>query len=235
MAWLDVVKAIADVGVMVVICAVFIIRSNQDRKEQAEVNKTMFNTMIKQFTELVEKVSSEKHEPHVLTEDEDKTALEIDKVINTYLQNIVVDTGANRAMVTRYHNGGRDMAAVPFLKMSVTNEIVNVGNKPYISQLQNQFRSMLMMVRDALDAEGECYISSAKDIKESDVGTYEFLRAYGIRSAYFTALKNQNNYTIGFVVVFFNETNSCHENIDKIDHILQDKAKQISALLCIKD
>lgn len=235
MAWLDVVRAVADVGVMIVICAVFIIRSNKDREEQAEMYKKMFDTMMTQFMEMVDKTSAQGHTPHVLTEDEDKTALEIDKVINAYLQNIVVDTGANRAMVTRYHNGGRDMAAVPFLKMSVTNEIVNVGNKPYISQLQNQFRSMLMMVRDSLDATGECYIPDTKAIKQQDVGTYEFLKAYGIRSAYFTALKNQNGYVIGFVVVFFNETNSCHENQEKIDHILQDKAKQISALLCIKE
>lgn len=235
MSWLEVVRAVADVGVMVVICAVFIVRSNKDRQEQANQNKILFDTMMNHFTDLFDKMTSTQQTPHVLTEDEDKTALEIDKVINTYLQNIVVDTGANRAMVTRYHNGGRDMAAVPFLKMSVTNEIVNVGNKPYISQLQNQFRSMLMMVRDSLDAEGECYITDAKGIKNDDVGTYEFLRAYGIRSAYFKALKNQNGYVIGFIVVFFNETNSCHENQEKIDHILQDKANQISALLCIKE
>ena len=50
---------------------------------------------------------------------------------------------------------------------------------------------------------------------------------------YCKALRNQNNYVIGFVTVTFMEDNKIEENVENIEKTLDDKAKQISALLCL--
>ena len=170
---------------------------------------------------------------HVLTQEEDIEAAHIDKLINEYLQQAIKETDSSRAMVIRYHNGGKDMAAISFLKMSVTNEVVNIGYKPVIQDFQNQFRSMLDIVCEQLAETGESYIPALETIKNRDVGTYEFLRNRGVRAMYCKALRNQNGYVIGFVTVTFMEDNKTEENIENIKKTLDDKAKQISALLCL--
>ena len=125
------------------------------------------------------------------------------------------------------------MAAISFLKMSVTNEVVNVGYKPVIQDFQNQFRSMLNIVCAQLAETGKSYIPTLDSIKNKDVGTYEFLKTRGVRAMYCKALRNQNNYVIGFVTVTFMEDNKIEENMEDIEKTLDDKAKQISALLCL--
>ena len=61
----------------------------------------------------------------------------------------------------------------------------------------------------------------------------EFLKNRGVRAMYCKALRNQNNYVIGFVTVTFMEDNKIEENMEDIEKTLDDKAKQISALLCL--
>ena len=226
MEWLEIAKSIGELGIMVIICAIFLYQNNKDRNAQNELNNTLFKTVIDKFNDMY-------NHGHVLTQEEDSEAAHIDKLINEYLQQSVKETDASRAMVVRYHNGGKDMAAISFLKMSVTNEVVNVGYKPVIQDFQNQFRSMLNIVCAQLAETGKSYIPTLDSIKNKDVGTYEFLKTRGVRAMYCKALRNQNNYVIGFVTVTFMEDNKIEENMEDIEKTLDDKAKQISALLCL--
>ena len=226
MEWLEIAKSIGELGIMVIICAIFLYQNNKDRNAQNELNNTLFKTVIDKFNDTY-------NHGHVLTQEEDSEAAHIDKLINEYLQQSVKETEASRAMVVRYHNGGKDMAAISFLKMSVTNEVVNVGYKPVIQDFQNQFRSMLNIVCAQLAETGKSYIPTLDTIKNKDVGTYEFLKNRGVRAMYCKALRNQNNYVIGFVTVTFMEDNKIEENMEDIEKTLDDKAKQISALLCL--
>ena len=226
MEWLEIAKSIGELGIMVVICAIFLYQNNKDRNIQNELNNTLFKTIIDKFNNMYS-------HGHVLTQEEDSEAAHIDKLINEYLQQAIKETDSSRAMVVRYHNGGKDMAAISFLKMSVTNEVVNIGYKPVIQDFQNQFRSMLNIVCRQLAETGESYIPTLETIKTQDVGTYEFLKNRGVRAMYSKALRNQNNYVIGFITVTFMEDNKIEENIENIEKTLDDKAKQISALLCL--
>ena len=54
-------------GVMIVICAVFIIRSTKTEKNRRKCIKKCLILMTIQFMEMVDKTSAQGHTPHVLT------------------------------------------------------------------------------------------------------------------------------------------------------------------------
>ena len=49
MEWLEIAKSIGELGIMVVICAIFLYQNNKDRNIQNELNNTLFKTIIDKF------------------------------------------------------------------------------------------------------------------------------------------------------------------------------------------
>lgn len=227
-------KAILEVGIMVIICAVFLFQNNKDRKDQEEKNNKIFNAILEQYESVFSRIiENQNNGIHVLTEKEDRRALEIDRAIDDYLKQMVINTKATRAFVVRYHNGGRDMASVPFLKSSITNEMTNAGVKPIMGEFQNQFRSIMAGVCDEIDRKGYSYITPNEKSDLIDSATVELLKERGVKNMYCRALRNQNDYIIGFVAVTFMVDNKEIPNESIIHESLIDKSKKISALLCL--
>lgn len=235
MEWIELAKAIGELGIMIVICALFLIQNKSTVDTQQNITKQMFDEILDESKKNHDSlVNLMEHGGHVLTEEEDKNALKIDKIIGSYLQQIVIGTKATRAFVVRYHNGGRDMTAQPFLKCSMTNEVVDIGVTPVIREFQNQFRSMIAIVCNQIEENGESYITDLEDIQSLDAGTYGFLKGRGIKNMYCVALRNQNDYIIGFVAITYMVGNTNEQDLSKIKEELKDKANNISALLCLK-
>ena len=235
MGWIDVGKAILELGIMVVICAIFIVQNIKARKDQEASNEKLFELMIKQYESTFKKlIDNFNPNGHVLTEHEDRRALEIDRAIDDYLKQMIINTKATRSFVVRYHNGGRDMAAVPFLKCSITNEMTNAGVKPIMGEFQNQFRSIMAGVCKEIDRKGYSYITPEERSELIDPATIELMKDRGIKSMYCRALRNSNNYIIGFVAVTFMVDNPEEPNEDLISRSLRDKSQKISALLCLE-
>lgn len=235
MGWIDVGKAILELGIMAVICAIFIVQNIKAKKDQEASNEKLFELMIKQYESTFKKlIDNFNPNGHVLTEHEDRRALEIDRAIDDYLKQMIINTKATRSFVVRYHNGGRDMAAVPFLKCSITNEITNVGVRPVMSEFQNQFRSIMAGVCEEIDRKGYSYITPEEKSELIDPATVELMKDRGIKSMYCRALRNSNNYIIGFVAVTFMIDNPEKPNEDTIHRCLIDKSQKISALLCLE-
>lgn len=235
MEWIDVGKAILELGIMVVICSIFIVQNIKARKDQEASNEKLFELMIKQYESTFKKlIDNFNPGGHVLTEHEDRRALEIDRAIDDYLKQMIINTKATRSFVVRYHNGGRDMAAVPFLKCSITNEMTNAGVKPIMGEFQNQFRSIMAGVCEEIDRKGYSYITPEEKSELIDPATIELMKDRGIKNMYCRALRNSNNYIIGFVAVTFMVDNPEKPNEDIIYHCLRDKSQKISALLCLE-
>ena len=49
MEWLEIAKSIGELGIMIVICAIFLYQNNKDRNTQNELNNTLFKTIIDKF------------------------------------------------------------------------------------------------------------------------------------------------------------------------------------------
>ena len=230
MEFLAIAKVIEELGIMVVVCALFIWQAYNKDKKNTEFTEKLFNSQLQQNQTFLNKILDAVGGPHILTEEEDRQASMIDKTIDYYLQQAVIETGATRASVMRYHNGGRDMNGISFLKMSMTNEVVNVGVSPIMTDFQNQFRSIMSIFCEELDQTGSVKLENLETIKDKDYGTYELLKARRAKSIYCKALYNANGYIIGCIGVSFNTDNTNSIDEEKAMNCLEDKAKNISSI-----
>lgn len=227
MEWLEIAKAIGELGILIVIAGLFLYFSYKNNKAQGEMTNRVFEELLKQM-----KICAG---GHVLTEEEDKTAIKIDNAIQILLQKAVGDLQCGRIMVVRYHNGGKDMNSLSFLKLSVTNECVNHGYKPVISEFQNQFRSIVGYPINQIEKTGYSYVTNLEDIKSYDIGTYELLKSKGVRSYYAHSLTNATGYVIGAVLILYHTDNNVAENQEEVNQYLTHLSDQISGLLNVKN
>lgn len=222
MEWLEITKAIGELGILIVIAGLFLFFYYKDKTARDEEFKQLFNALIDK-------------EPHVLTEKEDRLAKQIDKSITAELQEITNTLQPTRTLLVRYHNGGKDMNGLSFLKLSVTNECVNIGVRPVINEYQGQFRSSINEVCSEIDRVGYMNIPNREIIKNKDRGTYDLMVAKNTRSSYSYALRNNTGYIIGFISLIYYEDNLVKENPEQIKEIMSKKATEISTLLSVKE
>jgi len=223
---ISIAQSIAELGVLVVIAGIFLWIVIKKDKKQDDFNTKLFNTILDQMKNF--------SGGHVLTPEEDTLAISIDKTIYSYLQTAVTDLEASRAFLARYHNGGKDMNSISFLKVSITNEAVNRGYQPIISDFQNQFRAMVGYPINLIDTTGHCLVSNLEEIKDADIGTYELLKARKVRSFYCHKVTNKEGYVIGALCILYNTNNKYKENPDDIDKYISHMADQISGALSIE-
>lgn len=260
MEFAEVIKAYAEVGVLG-LCAVLMVilfyksynRNNEkDNKESARVDQTnsliqeqqssllkslqeqqqkMFQLQLEQTKAMmdgfVDKVCT-----HTPTKEVNDKMLKISREVDYVLQDILNECGASRVSLVQYHNGGHGMNKQSFLKMSMTNERMQVGIKPLMPEFRDQFRSVLSYFVHEIDSTGKCYISDLEEIKSFDVGTYEFLKARNIQAKFGIGIKDHEGMTIAFVCAEFRFKEQV--NIEKIDSVLKHKQSALTALLCTK-
>lgn len=224
---ISIAQSIAELGVLVVIAGIFLWIVIKKDKKQDDFNTKLFNTILDQMKNF--------SGGHVLTPEEDTLAISIDKTIYSYLQNAVTDLEASRAFLARYHNGGKDMNSISFLKVSITNEAVNRGYQPIISDFQNQFRAMVGYPINLIDTTGHCLVSDLEEIKDADIGTYELLKARKVRSFYCHKVTNKDGYVVGALCILYNTDNKKEEDPDYIDQYINHMSDQISGILKIKE
>ena len=227
MEWFEIVKAISELGILIVIAGLFLYFSYKNNKSQGEMTQKVFEELLEQM-----KICSG---GHVLTEEEDKTAIKIDNAIQILLQKAVGDLQCGRIMVVRYHNGGKDMNSISFLKLSVSNECVNHGYTPVMSEFQNQFRSIVGYPISQIEKTGHSYVTNLEDIKAYDIGTYELLKSKNVRSYYAHSLTNATGYVIGAVLILYHHDNNFQENQKEVHQYLTHLSDQISGLLNVKN
>jgi len=222
MEWLEITKAIGELGILIVIAGLFLFFYYKDKTARDAEFKQLFNAILGRET-------------HVLTEEEDRLAKQIDKSITAELQEITNTLQPTRTLLVRYHNGGKDMNGISFLKLSVTNECTNRGVTPVMKEYQNQFRSSINEVCFEIDKNGYMLIPTKDAIKERDRGTYDLMIAKHARSSYNYALRNSTGYIIGFISIIYYEDNKIIEDVDTIKKVMSEKATEISALLSVKE
>lgn len=221
MEWLEITKAIGELGILIVIAGLFLFFYYKDKNARDEEFKQLFNAILSKET-------------HVLTEEEDLVAKQIDESILSHMRGIVDSLQPSKCFLVRYHNGGKDMNGLSFLKLSVSNEAGARGLAPVIHEYQNQFRSSIAGVCSAIDRDGHVFIPNVEDIKETDIGTYDLMTAKNTRSAYCYAITNTTGYVIGFLAITYRNDNKIQEDVKRIQEVLEVQAYQISTLLDVK-
>lgn len=249
----SVVKSYAEIGVLglcaVVLITVFILLikkliSANDTKQQNADKQTneLLTLVVEQNKELLEKTMQEKEKfvnevidgvvNHVPSYDENEKQSKINSNIDKCLQQMILDTNASRASLVQYHNGVKGVNKQSFLKMSMTNEQVQLGVKPMIADFKDQFRSVLAYCIKQLNINGYCYIEDVENMKTVDASLYEFLSSRGIQSKFLIAINSfEDDYVLGFLCVEF--TDKTKIDLEKIKFCLQDYKHTIETLLNI--
>ena len=149
MEWLDVVKVIAEVGILIVCSAMVVTifwlnyKRNNSKEDKKDDKLEEIMDKIQQQNDLLVKQIINGIVGHNLSTEENAILTHVEDQINDYLKDVQLKTNATRVCLVRYHNGTKGMDGLSFLKMSMTNEYVKIGIKPIMSEFQNYFRSFL--------------------------------------------------------------------------------------------
>ena len=188
------------------------------QEQQLKNNEILINNIVQGVTS------------HVPSSEENTKLTRITEEIDKTLQQMLIYTNADRVDLVQYHNGGKGVNKQSFLKMSMTNEQVKVGVKPFMSEFKDQFRSVISYITKMLNEKGFCYINDAEQVKEEDPGTYEFLINRGIESKYCMAIHDvKEDYVIGFVCVEYIEKENARP--DLVDKVFKEKQNVLETLL----
>lgn len=258
MNWAELVKVYVEIGILG-LCAVLTVliaylgfkRSHEDNKDKDKRLEKSQDKLDDRFDAMLKIIQEQNHAfqeqqlknnemlinnivqgvtNHVPSSEENIKLTKITEEIDKTLQQMLVYTNADRVDLVQYHNGGKGVNKQSFLKMSMTNEQVKVGVKPFMPEFKDQFRSVISYITKSLNDKSYCYINSAEEVKEVDPGTYEFLVNRGIESKYCMAVHNtQENYVIGFVCIEYIEKENARP--DLVDKVFKEKQKILETLL----
>ena len=221
-------------GLAILIVFILYIKGNQkrdkeyeaEREKQKKRNKELqenYNSMIQDIIKGV----SKKH----LTPIESKNIGKIEKEINDIINQILLETGASRVCIVKYHNGNKDMTGKSFLKMSMTNEVVNLGVAPMMSDFRDLFRSLLAYWCHEIETKECCIISDVEDLKDIDITMYQYLTVRNIEAKYGIGLKDNDGNIIGFICIEY--LNKSDFDLKKINNVMIKDFPKIETLVSL--
>lgn len=226
-------KAIGDGIVLAIIVVLYLLdrrnrnkEHNEDRNILEEERKEFKDDYKKLVGDIVDGVNG-----HHLTPQESKSVAQIEKKINDTIQEILEQTNASRVCVVKYHNGQRDMTGMAFLKMSMTNEVVNRGVAPLMGDFKDLFRSYLAYWCHELEVKGKCIIQDTNEMQNIDINMYEYLKTRNIEAKYGLALTNLEGDIIGFICVEYLDKKDF--DLKKIEMTLEKQGKKIETLITL--
>lgn len=201
-----------------------ILIENQEKHFQEQLNQS--NQLV---TAIINGITR-----HVPSPEENDKLMMVNREIDSALQMMINKTGASRASLVQYHNGGKGINKQSFLKMSMTNEKVNANTKPFASQFKDQFRSTLAYMVNEISDTGYCYISNLEEIKQKDVSMYEFMKSRGIKAKFGYGITSQAGSVIAFLCIEYENNNSNPIDVKVIDDCFKEHHRTFDSLLNLK-
>lgn len=232
-ALISVAKAIGD-GIVLAIIVVLYLLDRRNRNKEHDENRSILEEERKEFKDDYKKLVGDIIDGvngHHLTPQESKSVAQIEKKINDTIQEILEQTKASRVCIVKYHNGQRDMTGMAFLKMSMTNEVVNRGVAPLMGDFKDLFRSYLAYWCHELEIKGKCVIQDTNEMQNVDINMYEYLKTRNIEAKYGLALTNLEGDIIGFICVEYLDKKDF--DLKKIEATLEKQGKKIETLITL--
>lgn len=216
------VKLLFD-GLAILVIIFLYIKSNNIRDKERKEDRDRYNKMVDDIVTGV-------HNAH-LTPNESKDIAYIERQINDNLNTILKETGASRVSIVKYHNGNKDMTGKSFLKMSMTNEVVNLGVAPMMSDFRDLFRSLLAYWCHEIETKECCIISDTEDLKDIDITMYQYLTVRNIEAKYGIGLKDKDGNIIGFICIEY--LNKSDFDLKKINNVMIKDFPRIETLVSL--
>lgn len=210
-------------GLAMLVIILLYIRTNNNREKERKEERERYNQMVDDIITGV-------HNAH-LTPNESKNIAYIEKQINDTLNIILKETNASRVSIVKYHNGNKDMTGKSFLKMSMTNEVINIGVASMMTSFKDVFRSFLAYWCHEIEENGYCIIEDTENIKEQDITLYQYLKTINVQAKYGMALKDNYNNVIGILCIEFLDKDDF--DVKKIKTSLDENFSKIETLIAV--
>ena len=210
-------------GLAMLVIILLYIRTNNNREKERKEERERYNQMVDDIITGV-------HNAH-LTPNESKNIAYIEKQINDTLNIILKETDASRVSIVKYHNGNKDMTGKSFLKMSMTNEVINIGVASMMTSFRDVFRSFLAYWCHEIEENGYCIIEDTENIKEQDITLYQYLKTINVQAKYGMALKDNYNNVIGILCIEFLDKDDF--DVKKIKTSLDENFSKIETLIAV--
>ena len=241
MTFAEIFKAFLEIGILG-LCAVMMIiifyeNHKRSHKTDDEKNKllvdnfkglndkidTMVNNISAQNTKFIEFQEKQSDKlinavihgvvNHVPSMEESDKLTTISNTIDKILQEMLLETGASRASLVQYHNGGKGINQQAFLKMSMTNEKTQLGVKSIMRESKDQFRSALGYFVNKIGTDGHCCIFDINDIKDIDIGMYELMSTRRIETKCGYGIHNEDGMVIAYTCIEFEDKLKADKNV----------------------
>ena len=203
---------------------IFIKQNEETRKSEQERQEALLKMQENLIDKIVNGVTT-----HVPTQEDNLKLTVVNQNIDTILQDILVETNASRVDLVQYHNGGRGINKQAFLKMSMTNEKIQLGVRPFIQDFKDQFRSVLGYFVNEINISGSCDIVDVDEMANKDIGMYEFMKNRGIVAKFGKGIKNSEGTTIAFICVEYIDKKDI--DVEKVHNALREHYREIERLL----
>lgn len=199
---------------------------DEDRKNERERN----NELSKNYNSMIQDIIQGLSKKH-LTPSESKNIAQIEKKITDIINIILKETNASRVCIVKYHNGNKDMTGRSFLKMSMTNEVVNMGVASMMSEFKDMFRSLLAYWCHEIETKKYCVIKDTENLRNVDMTMYQYLSSRNIEAKYGIGLKDTDGNVIGFICVEYLNKNDL--DLDKVNESMSKNFPKIEALVSL--
>ena len=234
---LQVVQAISDVGLMIVLCGVIVIylinhfkgvnQKNQKEQQRLDkinseadnVNQAIIKTVLKKIQE----------ENHVKTE---PTYNRFNERIIRIMKQARQQVECNHVLQFSYHSGNKDYNGRSYQRMSCINQATKPGVRPIQAKYNNMFRTSMFSVYEKLNGDGFFSIQDTEEIKNTDPGSYFMLQQDNVKSAFGMTIKDLNDNAIGFLVFSFSD---CRHDVKNIVRVLKETVYKIEGIYIMKE
>jgi len=220
-------KLVIDAGVSLACSAVMIFVFYKLIDKHMKDEETLRNAQNEQNKKLLEHILE--YTPYAITPKKYDENVAIDKEINSILTKLKDSLNPTRTYLVTFHNGGKDLSGLSFLKMSMRNEVTSPNIKPLQPEFQSIFRNTFAYWCNEISEKGQCYIKNIDEVKDKDSSLYDFMSIRDITSLYGKAVRNKDGHIIGFIGVEYMSKPTV--TMERIEHCLTDKKNKVEALL----
>ena len=206
----DIGKSINELGILVIIGAVFIYAA--------------IKTLNLVFEYFQDKVKNKKHDQ--LLEERTKIDSQVQEMIDKFLEHY----GGNRIHVVEFSNSVMSVAYLPFRYMSCTYECYSVGKNAVGSKIDHLSTSLFTTFFNNLNGKDYCIFDTSNKDMQVGGAMYDIMTECNEKRALCTLMTSHTGKNIGYIALYKDDDFSDAEIED-----IQSLSDRISALLSVAD
>lgn len=189
--------------------------------------------LIKTFPKVIQSVVDKKLKENIdnhknATKKRKNIIIEVSKV----LSDLILDTGANRALLFEFSNGTSNLAGLPFLFVNATSESVSLGTPSVVSSYQRLNICLMAEFIFELEIKGYYHVDNIEDIKDVYPALYSLLKRDNVTSVTAYAIYGVNE-LMGYIII--HSINGKILTRSEVLHQVAEAAQRVSALLNFND